>query len=403
MSIVAVKHSGWFGAERASAWARVMLVMSALMVIGLMVATRVGTAADPWGRPLAPDFSSFWVAGRMALSGAAWAAWDPVAHGLAERASFPVEAGFHDDYYAFFYPPPFLLLMLPFSLLPYGFAALAWIASTSAAYLASLRRLFPAAGLAALAFPALLVNVEHGQNGALTAALLASGAGLLDRRPRLAGACLGMLCIKPHLALLVVPALLAAGRLSTLACAALSAGVLSLVSWLVLGGDAWRAFLIHSPFALMALEGGLIGHAKMASSFAGARLLGLGVTTAWLIQGMTFLIALATVVSVSRRKPGGVPEIATVCAAACLATPFLLDYDLVIMAIPLSWVLCHASRTGFRRWEKALLFAGFAMPLVARPIGIQLGVPIAPIILLGLLWLIVDRLQTDDATAPAQA
>ena len=41
--------------------------------------------------------------------------------------------------------------------------------------------------LLALAYPAVLINIGHGQNGFLTAALLGGALIILDRRPILAG------------------------------------------------------------------------------------------------------------------------------------------------------------------------------------------------------------------------
>ncbi|MBP0650865.1 DUF2029 domain-containing protein, partial [Mycobacterium tuberculosis] len=74
-------------------------------------------------------------------------------------------------YRAFFYPPPFLAVVLPFGLLPYGAAVVAWIGATSAAAVLLLRRQAPnLALLGLLAMPALWLNGGHGQNGALTLA-----------------------------------------------------------------------------------------------------------------------------------------------------------------------------------------------------------------------------------------
>jgi alpha-1,2-mannosyltransferase len=394
-----LSRGDWFDAERARRWSFALVAVSGLIVLMLLVGTRGGTAADPWGRPLGPDFSSFWVAGRLALADAAAAAWDPVAHGVAQHDYFPTDAGYNGDYYGFYYPPPFLLVLLPFAMLPYGLAISAWIVATSAGYLACLRQLVQrhwSVTLPGLAFPALLINAEHGQNGALSAALLAGGASLLDRQPRLAGACLGLLSIKPQLALLAAPALLAAGRFRALAWAGASAGVLCLTSWVLLGGDSWRAFLTHGPFALVALEEGLVGDAKMVSSFAGARLLGASVGTAWVVQAIVSAIALVAVAGVARRRPGAFAEIATVGVAACLVTPFLLDYDLMIVSVPLTWAVCDASSTGFRRWEKLILITAFALPLVVRPIAMHIGIPIAPIVIMGLLWVVTSRAYNPD-------
>ena len=107
-----------------------MSVLAALTFVGV---THGGVIPDPWGRPLATDFSSFWTAARLALDGTPGLAWNPVAHAAAEHANFGSNAGYVQDYYAFFYPPPFLLICLPLAFLPYSAALAVWITATGAA------------------------------------------------------------------------------------------------------------------------------------------------------------------------------------------------------------------------------------------------------------------------------
>ncbi|MGH7043322.1 MAG: glycosyltransferase 87 family protein, partial [Acetobacteraceae bacterium] len=161
----AIRDANWLGRDRALAWARLLAIGSVLAVVGLFVVTRFGTAPDPLGRPLGTDFSSFWTAARLALAGIPVAAWHPAAHGALQHASFPPSAGFKNAYYAFFYPPPFLLLCLPFGALPYGAALALWLVLTGAAYFAAVRRLLPRSWPALtvlIAFPALLINAGQG-------------------------------------------------------------------------------------------------------------------------------------------------------------------------------------------------------------------------------------------------
>ena len=63
--------------------------------------------------------------------------------------------------------------------------------------------------LLALAFPAVLINIGHGQNGFLTAALLGGALVVLDRRPLVAGILIGLLVYKPQFGLMIPLALLA--------------------------------------------------------------------------------------------------------------------------------------------------------------------------------------------------
>ena len=102
--------------------------------------------------------------------------------------------------------------------------------------------LFPRPWLLVLAFPGALIAAGHAQNGFVTGALLVSGVVLLDRRPLTAGALLGALVIKPHLALLVPFWLAAGGRWRAFAAAAASALGLLALSWLVFGTETMVAY-----------------------------------------------------------------------------------------------------------------------------------------------------------------
>ena len=371
--MAALRDAPWLGADRALAWTRVLAVVMALAALMLILITRGGSAPDLWGYPLSGDFVSFWTAAKLALGGAPAAAWHPLEHAAAQRASFSAAAGYSSMYFAFFYPPPFLLILLPLALLPYPAALALWLVATGAAYVAAIRALLPPrwpAILVALAFPAVIINAGNGQNGALSTALVAAAGVFLDRRPRLAGACLGALCFKPQLALLVVPALVAARRWGSLIWAGAAAATLCLASLLVLGGPAWLGFLSNASFARAALENGLVGFAKMHSAFAAARLLGADLAVAWSIQGAVSVSVVVLVVSVVSHRPGAAAEAATIAAAACLVTPFLLDYDLLLLAVPLAWVAAQAERGAYLPWEKLILAANFVLPLAARSLSI---------------------------------
>ncbi len=388
------RTAAWLGQGRALAWIRLLTVASVLTASALLVLTHGGRLPDPWGRPLGADFSSFWTAARLALAGTPGAPWEPTAHAAAQRASFLVGDGFEPDYYAFFYPPPFLLICLPFGLLPYGLALIAWIGLTGVAFLTVLRAMLPRcwpALLAGVGFPAFMLNAMYGQNGALSAALFATAAVWLDRQPWLAGACLGTLCYKPQLVLLVGPALVCARRWRALAGAAGAVVLLCMASLLILGGDAWRGFFVDSALARAALEQGLVEYGKMSSTFAGLRLLGARLQLAWTVQAAVALATLAVVVAVAWRRPGGPAEMAVTATGTCLATPFLLGYDLTLLAVPLAWVVAEAAHDGFLPWERLVLAAGYLLALFSVVLALNLGLPAAPLVVAALLIVVCRR------------
>jgi len=388
------RNAAWLGPDRALAWIRLLTVASVLTTSALLVLTHGGRLPDPWGQPLGTDFSSFWTAARLALAGTPGASWDPIAHAAAQRASFPISAGFKPDYYAFFYPPPFLLICLPFGLLPYGLALVAWIGLTGVAFLATLREMLPRGWptlLAGVGFPAFMLNAMYGQNGAFSAALFAAAAVWLDRQPWLAGACLGALCYKPQLGLLIGPALIGARRWRALAGAASVGVLLCLASLPILGRDAWRGFFVDSALARATLEQGLVEYGKMSSTFAGLRLLGARLPLAWTVQAAVALATVAMVVAVAWRRPGGRAEMAVTATGTCLATPFLLGYDLTLLAVPLAWVAAEATRDGFLPWERLVLAGAYLMPLFSIVLALHLGLPTAPLMIAALLVVVSRR------------
>lgn len=336
------------------------------------------------------DFASFWAASDLTLHGHPDWVYVPERHAAAQS----MLPGSEQGYAAFFYPPVFLLLCLPLALVGFLPSMAIWLGLTGAAWLAVARRIVPrrVGWLPVLAFPAAWNNLWHGQNGFLSTALLGAGALALDRRPFVAGLWFGCLSFKPQLALVVGPALLAARRWRAVLGAATSAVVLGLVSLLVFGPETWAAFLANTALARRTLETELVGSAKMQSVFAAIRLLGGGVGSAYAAQALVGVPAVILVARLAARRPGGMAEGALMATAAMLASPFLLDYDLVMLSVPMGWVLAEAAREGrFLTWEKFVLAAAFALGLLARTVATRFGVPTAPFVCAAVLLVVARR------------
>jgi len=361
----------WLTAERACLYAAgVALIWMAL--VGKTVWLFTG-AHNHTGDVFGEDFVSFWAASRLVLSGHPADAYVQAMHRLAE---LPVLSG---KYEAFYYPPSFLLLCAPLALLPF-FAALAvFQALTGLAFLAVIRGILRRrwAIVAALAFPAVPLNIVPGQNGFLTAAITGGGLMLLDRRPRLAGLILGLMVIKPHLALAVPVALLASRRWRVLCWAAISALAVLAVTWLAFGSGCWANFLANAHAARATLELGRVGFAKMESAFAVARLAGMGIPGAYAVQALIAGIAVCALLWVQRRSPSAALERSCICLASLLMTPFVLHYDMVLLALPLAWMLREWLDRGFPAWSKPVLLAVFCAPAAYLWTPVPFGLPAA--------------------------
>jgi len=387
-----LREARWLHPTRARAWCSVLAAMSALFILGLLATSHGGL--DLAGKPLGTDFVSFWTASKLALEGHAASAYQPVLHLAVQRALFPQSV---QTYAAFFYPPTFLLLCLPLALLPYLASLALWMCAGLAALLAALWRLLPQrwAILPMLAFPAVLDNLGHGQTGFIIAACFGWSAVLRRDRPFMAGMCLGLLVIKPHL-LLAAPVLLLAGRQwRMIAGGVCSGGAMIAASWLVLGSSAWSGFQQDSALARATLEQGLVEPWKMQSLFAAVRLAHGGVDLAYALQALMAIVTLCLVARVAWRRPDPAGEGALLALSALLCTPFLLDYDLVCLAIPLAWIAAQVPRTGWFGWEKIVLLAAYLLPLVARLLGWITGIGITPIVMAALLWITLRRVAAE--------
>lgn len=393
----ALRDGDWLTAERARIFAWAWLALSTAAVIGWAALSKGGV--DPLGKPLGTDFASFWTASQLALSGHPEAAYDVAAHHAAQARLFGPSA----PYYAFFYPPIFLLICLPLAGLPYLAALSAWLVATGAAY-ARVARGFLGEGrrawIAVLAFPAVLIELGHGQNAFLSAALFGGAVLIWDRRPLLAGVLLGCLAYKPHLGLLIPIALLAAGRWRTIAGAAAAVVGLAAASLAAFGIGTWRAFLAASPLARASLEQGLVGDAKMQSVFSAVRLVHGGVGLAYVAQGAAAIAVAALLIALSRKAPQAAAAGPALVAASLLASPFLLDYDLILLAVPVAWLTGEGLKGGFRPYEKTILAAAYLAPALTRTIASAAGVPLGPVAVAAVLWLVARRWM-DEAGAPA--
>src|SRR5437588_198928 len=317
-----LRSGDWLTFPRMRLWVLAVLAASAGGIVYL-VATSDGLI-DYQGRPLGTDFSNVYAAGTHVLDGNPAAPFDPRLQHAREQAIF----GEKTPFYGWHYPPFFLAVAAALALLPYQLALIVWQGVTLALYLLAIRAIarfipppqgkggersepagvdgkgtppdhrFAAATLPAsrgrlwlllaLAFPAVFVNLGHGHNGFLTAALIGFALVQLDRRPTLAASVQG----------------------------AVTRGVAAALIW------CWRS---SAPFALKA---------------------------------------------------------AALCLAAILATPYSLDYDLMVLAPAIAFLAVDGLARGFGSWQKTALAFLWIVPLIARGFAQITLIPLAVIAML---------------------
>lgn len=385
MGVGFLRDAHWFGPERARGYLWILALLN-LATLAWIVATARG-GVDANGFLLGTDFLSFWTAGQMLH--AQTEVYDVVAHVTAQRTYFAQA----NVYTAFFYPPSFLPFCYPLGLLPYFPALGLWLVATGAAYLAAARLWLRAAGLPhsllllAAAFPPVLITVTHGQTAFLVAALLGLGTLWVRDRPVVAGICFGLATIKPQFGLLVPLVLLLTGEWRVIVSAALTAVLLALAATLAFGADVWPRWLAVSGAAQAAMNEGAVGFAKMQSAFAASRLLGAPLALAYGLQVAVGLAVAAAIGWAAWRRRYSLALGVTMLTGALLATPFVLDYDMVLLAFPLIWL----AGSGFRPWEKLIAALTFVAAAFARPLAVYLDLPIMPVVLAAFFLVLVRR------------
>lgn len=403
-----MRSGSWLSRERAWLWAAAALIAS-LAGLLYILATAHGLS-DYQGRPIGTDFSNVYAAGSYVLEGRPELPFDAPAQHAREREIF----GAATPFYGWHYPPFFLFVAALLALLPYLPALAVWQGVTLALYLFSIRLIttsWPGASrpstslpagisvrenslwlLLAAGFPAVFVNLGHGHNGFLTAALIGVALVLLDRRPIVAGILFGLLAYKPQFGLLIPLVLAAPGRWKTFGAAAATVGLLVLATTLAFGPNVWPAFLASTAFTRdVVLEAGDTGWHKIQSVFAWVRLWGGPVPLAYAVQMVVTLALAVAVVWLWRSAASPRLKASALILAALLGTPYSLDYDLMVLAPAIAfWAMDGLSR-GFRPWEKTTLAALWLLPLIARSFAEATSVPLAAPLMLATFVLLVRR------------
>ena len=382
----------WLTLERLRVYSWILIVFWAVAFVALII-TATGNL-DFLGRPLGTDFANTWSSGLQALAGEHMAVYDLDAQRGAQHAAFATpQTSTFDWHYPWLYPPTFLLIAAPLALLPYGGALFVWLAATLPLYLGAVRAIAAhrLASLAAIAFPAVALNIGHGQNAFFSAGLMGAGLIWLDRRPVLSGIAFGLLSYKPQFGLLIPLVLIATGRWKVFAAAGVTVGLMIAASALAFGIDIWSAFFAHTSFTrAVVLESGAMAWEQKQSLFAALRALGSGVTVAYAFQAVLGLSVAVTTVWLWRLRIDFALKAAGLVTATLLVTPYMVDYDFVILGLALAWMASLGLKQGFLSWEKSALAFAWAVPLVARPFALLTHVPLG-LIAMGVVFALIVR------------
>ena len=444
--IASLRGGDWLTRQRIRLWALAVLAASAIG-LAFLIATADGLN-DFRGEPLGTDFSNVYAAGTYVLDGKAALAFDWPAQHAREQAIF----GAKTPFFGWHYPPYFLFVAGALATMPYKLALTVWQGATLLLYLLMVRAILStswpgvavrrtvslrspmsrpsttflaakqdvdardkpghdggAGGIAdgnlwllvALAFPAVLVNIGHGHNGFLTAALLGTALVTLDNKPVLAGVLFGLIAYKPQYGVLIPLVLIVTGRWRAFAAATVTVAALTLATLIVFGPEIWRAFFASTALTRVeVLELGGTGWHKIQSVFATARMWGGGVPLAYLAQSIVTVLLAAALIWLWRSAAVLPLKAAALTVAAILATPYSLDYDLVVLAPAIAFLAADGFERGFGPWEKSALAFLWLMPLIARTVAEHTLVPLGVPTMLLVFVLVLRRAASDLGALP---
>jgi hypothetical protein len=237
--------------------------------------------------------------------------------------------------------------------------------------------------LLALAFPAVFVNLTHGQNGFLTAALLTGAIALLDKRPIVAGILLGLLAYKPQFGILIPLVLVVSARWKSFAAASATIAALVLLATLMFGADIWSSFLTSMHFSrTVVLEQGGPGFEKIQSAFALVRLWGGSADAGYAVQILVTVGVAAALEILWRSQASAACKGAGLCLGVLLATPYCLDYDMMLLAPAIVLLSADGRARGFFPYEKTVLAALWLVPIAARGVAGVAHIPLGLIVMM---------------------
>lgn len=368
-------------------------VLIAASMLGYFFYRAAGTEnmTLPSGQPFFGDFMAFWSAGRAALDG-------HIAE-IHDRAMlWPYQQAVAPDvkYYApWNSPPTFLLIVCVLALAPYPVSAIGFLVGTALFFGWVNRRFLPDAR--ALLFPATAPAVIY-QIGTVQAGMLIAGiSGLaihwLDKRPRLAGALVGLLAIKPHLAIIWPLFLALSGRWRTFAAAAIAAIAFAALAGFVFGFDSyfrWFESLANSQSLISEQRITTPAYASLYANMLSIDAPQIAAMSLHIVSAVGGVIVACLIFLKGDRLLGG----AALCAATLLVSPYLFFYDFTLLLIGAA--LLGVPRT-LLDYAAAIFAWGAALTVL---IGYYFPLPICPVA----AWLVLGAaFMRARSAAPLQA
>lgn len=311
-------------------WIRTILLVLGICVIWIGVDYMAMSPAGIGGRYR--DFDVFYLAGHLTLHGQGASAYDPTTFRAAEIAD---SRGGVTGLIPWAYPPQFEMVVAALALLPKWLAYFVFEGGGLALLLVLLRRISGSrfAEVLVASAPLLEATLVGGQNGVMTASLTAWFviASLSNRRS--AGLPLGLMILKPHLAIGLGLYALARRQWSVIALALSVVAASIILATLVLSPSIWSAFRIGIEESSRGLRVNQFPDVCLISAYAALRSMGASFEAAMAGQVVSAVVAAGMVFYAVLRRLGVRVELGISCMATLAFSPYAFIYDMAVFCV----------------------------------------------------------------------
>jgi len=295
------------------------------------------------------------------------------------------------------YPPFFLFVIVPLTLLQFDVALIVWLALTLVFMILAARRMLPSHKKLAfllVGFPGVFLNLRWGQNGFLSTALLGLSIAFMETSPVLSGVMVGLLAYKPQLAILPFFVLLITKNWKAILSAVSTVISVSLLSLLIFGKEAWIGFfqsLFHTSSYLMETS------KEVTSSIQPTLLttlidLGVDSKISLVVQMIVALCAVAVVSWAFLRSKRLTLKGIMLVLGMPLIIPYFMQYDLVILGLALVLMIYDFSLKAYTKVEGVMAALLWLMPLINSPVVLFTHIQLCPVVLIAEMVMVIKRI-----------
>ena len=347
---------------------------------------------NPTGQIYGHDFGPFWVAGRVSLEQGPAAPWDRATFEAAMAQYYP---GYAQPNTRFNYPPPALLAIVPLSSLPLSLAFPMMMAGGILLCLYALWRIVPEwrTLVVALGAPILFQVVVYGQWSYWFAGLMGLALLPVARQQGPAPWACALFIMKPTLGLILPFACLrTASGLRNGLLTIVFAVILLVASLIIFGSESWQSYLTVLPEAHRFLIGGLNELNAHSTTLGSAlQIFGVSAEIARLAQYVWAIAVCGVIVAIMKSDARGDLKAACIASGTVIAVPYMMLYDLAILAPAAAFYIRDARVHGYRTGDLTLLLLCAIVPLFGREIQDEYMVPVGFLVSFAMFSMVATR------------